>query len=83
MTKLCDNTHELKTWPKYYKAVESGRKKFEVRKKDRDYRIGDLLWLREYDPHGGGYTGEETGRFIAYILDEPDFVKDGYVILGF
>ncbi|KIL42188.1 hypothetical protein SD70_02630 [Gordoniibacillus kamchatkensis] len=74
--------HELKTGPGYYREVASGRKKFEVRKNDRDFKVGDLLWLREYDP-ATGYTGEETGRFIVYILNDPQFVKEGYVILGF
>jgi hypothetical protein len=76
-------THELKTWPPYFQAVKTNRKTFEVRRNDRDFKVGDLLHLREYDPGMEDYTGEETGRFIGYILDDPNFVKEGYVILGF
>lgn len=43
-------THELKTWPPYYQEVHQGRKNFEVRLNDRDFRPMDVLKLREYDP---------------------------------
>lgn len=75
-------THELKCWPAYFADVATGRKSFEVRKNDRDYRLGDVLLLREFDPDKGIYTGDICGREIVYVLDDPQFVKDGYVILG-
>ncbi len=40
-------THELKIQPKYFNAVLMGTKNFEIRKNDRDYHVGDRLWLRE------------------------------------
>jgi len=61
--------HELKCWPEYYAAVQSGQKTFEVRKWDRPYREGDSLLLKEYDPKTMSYTGQETLRTISYILD--------------
>lgn len=33
-------THDLKTWPEYFYAVLSGRKKHEVRSADRDFAVG-------------------------------------------
>lgn len=41
--------HELKTWPYYFEEVWNGTKTFEVRKNDRDFRVGDTLILQEYD----------------------------------
>ena len=78
--------HDLKILPKYFDAVKSNIKPFEVRKKDRDFNVGDMLYLREYDPECNGGRGECTGRYtikyITYILDDSDVCADGYVVLG-
>ena len=42
--------HELKILPEYFKAQKAGKKNFEIRKNDRDYKVGDKLVLKEYDP---------------------------------
>lgn len=73
--------HELKTLPEYYDAVINGYKTFEVRKNDRDYKVGDLVNLREYYPKEG-YSGRNIWLKITYTLDDPKFVKTGYVIFG-
>lgn len=52
-------THSLKTWPSFWFAVERGDKKFEVRRHDRDFAVGDMLLLRMWDPSAksvGGYV---------------------------
>jgi hypothetical protein len=43
-------THDLKTWPEYYKDVAAGVKTFELRRSDRNYQVGDTLLLREFAP---------------------------------
>ena len=73
--------HELKTLPGYFLALIGDRKTFEVRKKDRDYKVGDVLILKEWNKDKG-YTGYATKRKISYILDNPDYCKEGFVILG-
>ena len=42
-------THDLKIEKKYFNDVIAERKKFEVRKNDRDYQVNDILSLNEYD----------------------------------
>ncbi|OMF50852.1 ASCH/PUA domain-containing protein [Paenibacillus peoriae] len=74
-------THDLKILPKYFDAVCDGRKPFEVRKNDRNYQVGDLLDLKEWTPDIG-YTGGSLIRRVSYFLDDPDYVKEGFVILG-
>jgi len=44
-----DHQH-LKTWPKYFEAVERGTKTFEIRRNDRPFTVGTKLVLHEYDP---------------------------------
>lgn len=81
-------THELKTWPEYYHAVDQGKKPFELRKSDRDFLVDDLLHLREWQPDGGTegggyYTGRSLVRVVTYVLHGPTFgLAEGYCILG-
>ncbi|MCH7253554.1 ASCH/PUA domain-containing protein [Clostridioides difficile] len=72
--------HELKILPQYFKEVVNGNKNFEVRKNDRGFKKGDLLVLQEFD--GREYTGLETRKEITYVLDNSDYLQDGYVVLG-
>lgn len=74
--------HELKIMPLYYRAVLERRKTFEVRKKDRPFSVGDGICLREYDELNGGYTGRVWYGDITYILDNPYYCKEGYVIMS-
>lgn len=75
------NWHVLKIWPDSFEAVIDGGKKFEVRVNDRDYRLGDVLVLREYIPMGQdgnkyvmsqvrdrGYTGRVTIQRVMHIV---------------
>lgn len=75
-------TQALKCHPKYFKDVKSGLKPFEVRKNDRDFAVGQKLLLQEYDPETEKYTGEEWEGSITYILDDPNYVKKGFVIFA-
>lgn len=42
--------HQLKTWPMYFTALRQGSKTFELRENDRQFKVGDTLQLREFDP---------------------------------
>ena len=79
-------THLLKTWPEYYDQVAKGNKKFELRKDDRPFKVGDNIVLQEYimDGDNSRYTGAVLYRRIRYILrDAEGFgLKKGYCILG-
>lgn len=76
------DVHHLKIWSQYFSDVKNGIKPFEVRKKDRDFKVGDTLILDEFDNEMQHYTGAWTPKLITYILDDPQFCKDGYVVLG-
>lgn len=74
--------HALKTLPEYFEAVRKGDKTFELRKNDRDFKVGDYLALNEWD--GKKYTGRALLAKITYMLDPNDIMVcvGGFVILG-
>jgi len=76
--------HELKTWKKFFQDVVDGTKTFEVRKDDREFKVGDDLFLREFDPETLEYTGDAIHKLVTYKLTHDDFagVAEGYCVLG-
>ena len=72
--------HELKILPKFFKSVISGERAFDIRKNDRPFQKGDLLALNEYDENH--YTGKSCLVYIDYIMHDPEYVKEGTVILA-
>jgi uncharacterized protein DUF3850 len=76
-------THELKTWPEYFQFVFEESKRFELRKNNRDYRLGDTLHLREWNPETEQYTGREVFKRITYIFNGGKMgVRPEYVIIS-
>lgn len=75
--------HEIKIAPKFFEYQKNGKKKWELRKNDRDYKVGDTLILKEFrDGENQYYTGRMLSRVITYILPEHEGLTPGYVILG-
>ena len=77
-------THELKTETEYFNEVVSGNKNFELRKNDRDFKVGDYLMLQDYNKETKTYTGRIFYKTISYVLENaPQFgLKEGYCILS-
>lgn len=75
-------THDLKIHPEPFAEARAGRKPFEVRWADRDFRTGDLVLLREWDPAARAYTGEELGPVPISCITRGYGLLDGYVVLG-
>ena len=76
------NQHELKTLTEYFQDICSRSKTFELRKNDRDYKVGDILILNEFN--GTELTGNKVKRTVIYILDnvEQYGLMKGFVIMG-
>jgi histidine triad (HIT) family protein len=80
MSETSPTVHALKTAPPYYDAVLDGMKTFDIRTFDRPFKVGDSLVLCEYVE--GRYTGNATQRVITYVMDDPEYVLPGNVVLG-
>ena len=75
--------HELKCNPEYFREIFTRNKNFEVRNNDRNYQVGDILILREYEPKNLEYTGAETKRRVTYILPVGLFgIEKGFVVMS-
>lgn len=73
--------HYLGILPQYYRAIEQGKKTFEVReKRDRNFQEYDILHLLE--ELGGERSGREIIAEVTYVLDDPRFCKEGFVVMG-
>jgi len=76
--------HYLKLQTEYFDAVLNGLKTFEVRKNDRDYRLGDTLALMCF--HGKDPIQRPNCIVcVTYILTHeqfPEGVPEGYVVMG-
>ena len=74
--------HALKIHPKFYAELVAGRKHHELRKNDRNYAVGDILELREWDPETGKFTGNMKSRKVTYITAGAQGLVRDYVILS-
>lgn len=71
--------HVLKTWPEPFVAIIDRKKRFEIRRDDRGFAVGDVLNLKEWDPSlkwpysesssfNGNYTGRECFVTVTYLV---------------
>lgn len=75
-------THVLKIRKAYFEEIRTGKKRFEVRRYDRPYTVGDRLRLCELTEDGAGFTGREQTVCVLSLLKDTRFCKDGYCIMS-
>ena len=84
--------HEVKSWPDKFEALVSFNDCYthrEIRKKDRDYKVGDIVKANEIRPYVGEYTGRWQRLVIKRVVEPGDRdpeaygLKDGYCILEY
>ena len=74
-------THELKILPKYYDEIIRGKKNFEIRKNDRDFKKEDVVILKEFVD--GDYTGKYIKAIIDYIFHGGSYgLEKGYCVFS-
>ncbi|AYV20470.1 DUF3850 domain-containing protein [Vibrio mediterranei] len=67
--------HRLKIKPEYLISIIEGNKTFEIRKNDRDFKVGDRVCL----------VDEENKRYIDIIIKYiTDYAQqEGYIVFSF
>jgi Domain of unknown function (DUF3850) len=60
--------HELKVWPEFYEPLSRGDKTAELRYNDRNYQVGDILVLREWEPKTECYSGRVCKRRVSHVV---------------
>lgn len=75
-----ERRHRLKLASMFFDAVDTGKKSFELRKNDRNYKIGDIIELHEMND--GEETGRVTEKQVIYVLEGFKGLEEGYCILG-
>jgi len=73
--------HHLKIYPEHFSAVLTGVKRAELRKNDRDFKVGDILHLMETPKGSCLPTGEFINAVVTHIADVGEWLP-GYVMLS-
>lgn len=63
--------HNLKIMSPFFVAIRDGTKTWEVRVDDRDFKVGDVLHLMEYEFISKRYTGRTVDVNVTYICQLP------------
>lgn len=74
--------HFVKCWPDHFEKIFDGTKPFELRKNDRDYRVGDQVIIQEWIPETETYTSRVVVWQIAYLIEDPNWLQPGYCCFG-
>lgn len=90
---MSERIHKLKTHPQMFADLRDGRKRFEVRRDDRGFRVGDILELHEWPVAGATCEADQYYQScrrhdvftaqITYILRGGEWgIEPGYVVMG-
>lgn len=84
-----DAFHMLKVWPEFWEPLKDESKPFEVRRFDRDYRVGDVLILQLWSPIMQDYIYDSDGvpetlsRRVTFLLPGGQFgIEEGFCVMG-
>ena len=83
LNKEFNMEHELKTWNSVFGAITEGLKTAEFRKNDRNFKVDDILLLREYLPDKKEYTGREIRTRVTHCVYGGMFgIPKGYCLMS-
>jgi ParB family chromosome partitioning protein len=79
---MATKIHNLKTTQPHFEDIWDGIKRFEVRNNDRNFKVNDILILRDWDDKKNVYLGHRIKARVTYILADFPGIESGYCILG-
>ena len=69
--------HVVREWPEFFAELLAGRR-FEVRRDDRAYAVGDHLRIREWNPRSKTYSGRELLARVGWIARAGERQLSGF-----
>lgn len=76
--------HRLKMWPEPFQETWDGRKPWEYRVNDRDFRVCDYAVLEEWNPDTSQYTGRwQAGPIVLVAVGGRFGMPAGYCVFTF
>ena len=72
--------HDIKCIEPFYSEAEEGKKSFELRKNDRNYKVGDILCQWQFVD--GQITGKNFCQKVIYLLQDFTGLVEGFCIMG-
>ena len=76
--------HKIKIKKKYYDVVLSGEKTFEIRKNDRDYKVGDIIHFVPIADDCNMIIPHNPNEYkITYVFHGGEYgLEKGYCVFG-
>lgn len=77
-------THHIKCYNYFFNLIASGLKTSEVRKNDRDYKVGDIIILQDYYSSAEFISGRTIMIEATHILNGGQFgILPEYCVISF
>lgn len=75
--------HHLKIWPGFIDAIWDDLKRYEVRRDDRNYGVGDWLIMREWDPDTELWGADMLSAVVTHKTSGGHLgIPAGHCVLG-
>jgi hypothetical protein len=73
---------QLKCISPFFQDVWDGKKKFEIREDNRNFEVGDHVFLNEYNSMSKTYLDRRLVIEITYLIRKTVCLKEGYCAFG-
>lgn len=61
--------HQLDCDPVIFQSIYNGVRSFDIQINDREYKVGDALYFKEYNREKQSYSGRWISKRITYLVE--------------